>query len=342
MTNFMRREPEAREPMADDVMRSAQLAAALEVSGWPKPGNVHRTADFEDTTFEQFIAGSIALGPQARMAALRGIAAGRKKIDLSQVGAGGIIKRMLEEIRSWHRGGNTHLGTSMLFVPLAISAGYTLAKTSKLGIEDIRRNVGAVMEATTVRDALDVQEAIELLMPKGLGRLRGRRLPDLSGTDARGIIVNKSYTLYEMMRASSSWDNIAREWITGMEISFCCGLPTWLEVREETGSVNVATVHAFLKILSRYPDTFIARKIGLKSEEDIEAAVRVGMVEARRISTKASSILSMGGVMTAEGKRALRDLDGELRTRGNDLNPGTTADLTSSSIMIAMLSGERP
>ena len=68
--------------MADGVMISAQLAAALEVSGWPKPGNVHRMANFEDTTFEQFIAGSIALGPQARMAALRGIEAGRRKIDL--------------------------------------------------------------------------------------------------------------------------------------------------------------------------------------------------------------------------------------------------------------------
>jgi len=328
--------------MADGVMMSAQLAAALEVSGWPKPGNVHRMANFEDTTFEEFIAGSIALGPQARMAALRGIEAGRRKIDLEEVGVGRIIKRMLEDVRSWHRGGNTHLGTSMLIVPLAISAGYTFARTRKLDIEDIRGNVGKVVKATTVQDALDVQEAIELLMPTGLGKLRDRNLPDLSGTDARRIIVKKAYTLYEMMKASSSWDNIAREWITGMEISFCCGLPTWLGVRGETGDVNAATVHTFLAILSKYPDTFIARKVGSKVKEDIELAVKKGLVEARMISAKASSILGMGGVMTGKGMKALRDLDVQLRAKGNDLNPGTTADLTASSIMIAMLSGERP
>jgi triphosphoribosyl-dephospho-CoA synthetase len=49
----------------------------------------------------------------------------------------------------------------------------------------------------------------------------------------------------------------------------------------------------------------------------------------------------MGGILTGEGIRALRALDKELRAK-HDLNPGTTADLTSSSIMIAMLNGERP
>jgi len=338
----MEREPKAHEPIADDVMRSAQLAAALEVSGWPKPGNVHRTADFEDTTFEQFIAGSIALGPQMRRAALRGVEAGEGRIGLEEVGVGKAIGKILEDVRSWHRGGNTHLGTSMLIVPLAISAGYTFARTSKLGIADIRRNAAAVMGATTVQDALDVQRAIGLLMPTGLGKLEDKDLPDLSGKDARRTIVQKAYTLYDMMKASSNWDNIAREWVTRMEISFCCGLPTWLRIKRETGNVNAATVHTFLTILSKYPDTFIARKIGSRTEEDIGKAVRKGLVEATKISSMASRVLSLGGVATGEGIKALRDFDRQLRAKGNDMNPGTTADLTSSSIMIAMLSGERP
>jgi len=328
--------------MADDVMRSAQLAAALEVSGWPKPGNVHRTADFEDTTFEQFIAGSIALGPQIRRAALRGIEAGKGRIGLEEVGVGGIIGEILEDVGAWHRGGNTHLGTCMLIVPLAASAGYTFASTSKLGIADVRGNAAAVMKATTVQDALDVQRAMGLLMPTGLGKLEDKGLPDLSGEGARRTIVEKAYTLYDMMKASSDWDNIAREWVTRMEISFCCGLPTWLRIKRETGNVNVATVNTFLTILSRYPDTFIARKIGSRTEVDIRKAVRTGLVEARKISSMASRALSMGGASNVEGIRALRDFDRQLRARGNEVNPGTTADLTSSSIMIAMLSGERP
>jgi len=323
-------------------MRSAQLAAALEVSGWPKPGNVHRTADFEDTTFEQFIAGSIALGPQVRRAAIRGIEAGKGRIGLEEVGVGEVIGKILEDLRAWHRGGNTHLGTSMLIVPLAASAGYTFASTSKLGIADIRWNAAAVMRATTVQDALDVQRAIGHLMPTGLGRLEDKDLPDLSGEGARRTIVEKAYTLYDMMKASSNWDNIAREWVTRMEISFCCGLPTWLRIKRETGNVNVATVHTFLTILSKYPDTFIARKVGSRTEEDIGKAVRAGLGEARKISSMASKVLSMGGALRSEGVKALMDFDRQLRAKGNELNPGTTADLTSSSIMIAMLSGERP
>jgi len=338
----MEREPKAHEPIADYVMRSAQLAAALEVSGWPKPGNVHRTADFEDTTFEQFIAGSIALGPQIRRAALRGVEAGRGRIGLEEVGVGRSIGKILEDVRSWHRGGNTHLGTSMLIVPLAISAGYTFATTSRLSVADIRRNAAAVMVATTVQDALDVQRAIGLLMPTGLGKLEDEDLPDLSAKGARRTIVQRGYTLYDMMKASSDWDNIAREWVTRMEISFRCGLPTWMRIKREAGNVNEATVHTFLTILSRYPDTFIARKIGSRTEGDVVKAVRKGLVEAKKISTMASRVLSLGGVATAEGIEALRDLDGQLRARGNELNPGTTADLTSSSIMIAMLTGERP
>jgi len=338
----MRREPEAHEPIADDVMRSAQLAAALEVSGWPKPGNVHRAADFEDTTFEQFIAGSIALGPPIRRAALKGVEAGKGRIGLDEVGVGGIIGKILEDVRTWHSGGNTHLGTSMLIVPLAISAGYTFARTSKLDIADIRMNVATVMAATTVQDALDVQRAIGLLKPTGLGKLEDKNLPDLSGKDARRTIVQRAYTLYDMMKASSSWDNIAREWVTSMEISFCCGLPTWLRIKRETGNVNAATVHTFLTILSKYPDTFIARKIGSRTEGDVEKAVRKGLVEAMKISSTASKVLSMGGVTTVEGMKALRDFDRQLRSKGNEMNPGTTADLTSSSIMISILGGERP
>ena len=45
----------------DRIMLIAQLASALEASGTPKPGNVHRNADFHQTSFEHFLAGSIAL-----------------------------------------------------------------------------------------------------------------------------------------------------------------------------------------------------------------------------------------------------------------------------------------
>jgi triphosphoribosyl-dephospho-CoA synthetase len=47
----------------DDLYRCIALSSLLEVSGWPKPGNVHRTNDFLNTRYEHFIAGIIAIQP---------------------------------------------------------------------------------------------------------------------------------------------------------------------------------------------------------------------------------------------------------------------------------------
>ena len=134
----------------DDIMRSAQLAAALEVSGWPKPGNVHRTADYIDMTFEQFIAGSIALGPANREAGFKGMLAGLGKIKIEDIGIGQYIKRSVIDFKAWQLNGNTHLGTCLLFIPLSASAGYTFAQR-----EDI--------EVVAINDLTDAKTLAHLL-----------------------------------------------------------------------------------------------------------------------------------------------------------------------------------
>ena len=47
----------------NDLMRCVNLASLLELSGWPKPGNVHRMQNFKDTRFEHFLAGIAAIQP---------------------------------------------------------------------------------------------------------------------------------------------------------------------------------------------------------------------------------------------------------------------------------------
>ena len=126
---------------ADDVMRCAQLAAAIEVCGWPKPGNVHRTVDFPDTRFEHFIAGAIALGPTMREAALKGMMVGLGKLEIDKVGVGKLVKSAVSDVNKWHKGGNTHLGVSLLFTPLAVAAGLTYSTNGRIEAEDLRGNV---------------------------------------------------------------------------------------------------------------------------------------------------------------------------------------------------------
>ncbi len=61
------------EKIAQEVMNAAQLAASLEVSATPKPGNIHRNADYLPTRFEHFLSGAVALGPSIGEVASQGI-----------------------------------------------------------------------------------------------------------------------------------------------------------------------------------------------------------------------------------------------------------------------------
>jgi triphosphoribosyl-dephospho-CoA synthetase len=67
--------------LVEYIRRSAELAALLEVSGWPKPGNVHRTRDHGDSRFEHFLAGSIALGNSIEAAVFKGIMVAKGRLS---------------------------------------------------------------------------------------------------------------------------------------------------------------------------------------------------------------------------------------------------------------------
>ncbi len=327
------------EELADYVMRCGQLAAALEVCGWPKPGNVHRTADFPDMRFEHFIASSISIGPALREAALRGARAALGEVSVDGIRVGELIKRAIKDMKTWQKGGNTHLGVVMLFVPTSAAAGMVLAKKERIGVEELRSAFARVVGGTTSMDAVHLYEAINLANPGGLGRFLREEAPDLASPEARRELLRRGITLRRVMEVSSGWDDVAREVVEALETSCNVGYPTLTRVYEETGDINVAVVHTYLKILSLRPDTFVARNFGLRYTEDIVRAVELGMSVAREVSRRAGEALRLGGLTTEEGRRAVLELDENLRGRG--INPGTTADLTASSLLVAMLTGLR-
>jgi triphosphoribosyl-dephospho-CoA synthase len=55
------------------VAKIAQIASVLEVSGYPKPGNVHRTQNFTDMVFEDFLISGIVIGDVMKKAANKGV-----------------------------------------------------------------------------------------------------------------------------------------------------------------------------------------------------------------------------------------------------------------------------
>lgn len=318
----------------------ARLAAALEVSGWPKPGNVHRTRDHSDSRFEHFLAGSIALGPSVEAAALRGVMAARGIITMSRAGVGRLIKRAVSDVMSSHSGGNTHLGICLLFIPLSVAAAKTYVEENCFMPENLRENFESIMRSTTPMDTVMVYEAIAMAGSQNeLGSVTGGRAPDIYDSNARRKILDSGITLFDAMMEASSYDTVAKELITSMEVSCNIGFRELTETFNRTGDINTAIVHTFLRILSMFPDTFIARKIGLRKESDIRRAVELGIRETKWISEAAWRILDLGGLTTSKGRAALWGLDERLQSLGKDYSPGTTADLTASSIMIALLSG---
>ena len=323
---------------ADEIMLCAQLAAALEVSGYPKPGNVHRTADFPETRFEDFLADSVALGPPIRRVAWRGLLASMGRLRLDQMQTGKAVKESMDAAVGWHKGGNTHLGAVLLFAPLAAAAGLC-GSLDAINGASLRGNVERSINATTANDATDVFDAISETTPRTLGQLKNDGHGDLSTISGRQS--NMRMRLQEAMRYASGWDGIAAEWATSMEKVFTVGYPTLVEVFARTRDINVAVVHTFLTLLSRFPDTFMARKVGLRETPYIEDAVRVGLEKTKWVAEAAGIALKLGGLASSDGRKEVQLLDARLRMSDGGLNPGTTADLTAGSLLVALLCGWR-
>jgi triphosphoribosyl-dephospho-CoA synthase len=189
----------------------------------------------------------------------------------------------------------------------------------------MRKEVERVMQGTTAKDAVNVYEAISVARP---GSLRPVAELDVNTETSRDEIIRRNISLYRILEMSSSWDNISKELVTGMRVTFEVGHPTFVDTVEQTRDINIATVHTFLTILSKEMDSLVVRKKG----ESV----------ARDLCQRAKEILDAGGLTTGKGKKMTQNLDEELSKQGNKLNPGTTADLTCSSIMVALLEGWRP
>ena len=309
---------------AQHISKCLQLAILLEVSA-EKPGNVNLTSSFEGTTCQHFLASAVAAGPSFQEAANRGIAVAENKLGISEVGLGQLIKTCTADVNAWQRGGNTILGTIMLFVPIAVAAGMTPAdKNCVFDFSVLRKNIDLAVKSTTALDSVHLYEAVDIASPSGLNDA-----PDLDVTDphSKERLIKENVTLFEVFKIASLYDDICSEWVNNYPVTFDFAYPYLME-QLKTKPLNTAVVHTFLKILSERPDTFIARKAG--KEKAVE------------VSSDAKAILELGGLETAKGKKSLAAFDRKLRLSQNKCNPGTTADLTAAALALCTLSGYRP
>jgi triphosphoribosyl-dephospho-CoA synthase len=217
-----------------DVAAAAQLACLLEVSA-PKPGNVSPGRHFHDTSYEDFVASAVAIGPALALAGERPL--------------GATIRSAIEATAHWTRH-NTNLGIVLLLAPLARAACRSGG--------GLRPRVERVLAETTVADAAEVYEAIRLAHPGGLGTA--------SAEDVAGA---PTVTLTAAMGLAAERDSVAREYVTGFGTTFEVGVPALRDARWRGLPWADATVEAYLALLAAVPDTLIARKLGRAEAERI-------------------------------------------------------------------------
>jgi triphosphoribosyl-dephospho-CoA synthase len=308
---------------ARHISKCLQMAILFEVSA-NKPGNVNFVVGFEGTRVEHFLASAVAAAPSFEIAARRGRVVMDDKLKIGEVGVGQLIKDCVMDIDAWQTGGNTLLGTVILFMPIAVAAGMTPMKSNAFDVVALRENIKLVVESTTAEDAVSLYEAIDVAKPSGLNGA-----PDLDVRDAssKARLMNEDVSLFEVFKIAAGYDDVCFEWVNNYPITFDLAYP-YLMNQLKTRGLNTAIIHTFLKVLAERPDTFIARKIG--------------KAKAHEVSMDAAKVLELGGVETPKGRENIVMFDKKLRDSGNDYNPGTTADITAAALALCTLSGYRP
>ncbi len=207
------------------VGQCATLACLLEVAA-PKPGNVHRGADFEDLSLGDFLASAVAIGPAMDRARMEGV--------------GPTVLEAVRATRALCRT-NTNLGTVLLIAPLA---AVPRDRPLEIGIWE-------VLGGLTPADAQNTYEAIRLAAPGGLGRVEEH---DVAGPPPDDLL--------DAMRAAAGRDTVARQYVSSFADVLEKAVPWLIESIERGCTLPDAIVHLHVRLMADLPDSLIARKCG--------------------------------------------------------------------------------
>lgn len=209
-------------------------------------------------------------------------------------------------------GTNTNLGIVLLAAPLALAA-------EREPPGSLRDALGAVLSGLDRHDAALAFHAIALANPAGLGR-----------TAAHDVHDAPEITLLAAMETAAGRDRVAHQYASRYEDIFATGLPTlatalgplrpWAVAldRATQDALEAATTAVHMAFLTAFPDSHIARKHGIEIAERVQREAAALVAEDR-----------------GADHAALLAFDASLKARG--LNPGTTADLTVTTLFAARL-----
>ncbi|WP_323735443.1 triphosphoribosyl-dephospho-CoA synthase [Methanosphaera sp. ISO3-F5] len=295
-----------------NIAQLGEIATLLEVSAYPKPGNVHRTQDFNDMIYEDFLISGTVLRESLEIVAYNASKYYPNLLDKIQIG-----DAILQSIRTTKKlvNTNTNLGISMLLIPISAGCG---ALEHEESIYNLPKMVDIIMKNTRSEDAVALTKAIILAQPGGLDNKTTKY--DVNNKNTIDDIINNNINLYDLFKLSSKYDKISYELINGLPIISEIGYPTYCKY-EQQYSKNDVTLETYLTLLSKVPDTLINRKYG----EEV----------AKDVTQRAKEILENTEIATPERFEEITTFDKYLRE--NKYNPGTTADFTAASLFVGLV-----
>jgi len=218
----------------------------------------------------------------------------------------GVGRAIYEAVVATHNtvGHNTNLGILLLLGPLAaVPLSIALAD----GLPDI-------LNGLTVEDADWAFRAIRIAEPGGLGKAESQDVSD-----------SPTETLLECMQLAADRDLIACQYVTTFDDVLKTGVDWLLKSASNIPEVKRIGWVA-LRLMAVHGDSLVARKCGLAASLELQQ--------------RAAGVLEAGWPHTGQSEVQWQTLDKWLRSDGNQLNPGTTADMIAAIVFAAIRSGQ--
>jgi triphosphoribosyl-dephospho-CoA synthase len=211
-------------------------------------------------------------------------------------------RRILEAVRATRRAvaTNTNLGIVLLSAPVI--------RAAEIAGGTLRSNLDTVLGGMDMDDAKAVFEAIVTGDPGGLGEAENdvRQEPKVGLLDA--------------MREAADRDMIARQYVTGFRDVFDVGLAA-VEAALARGEAGMwPAIFAYMAFLSGFPDSHVMRNHGADF--------------ANRTRQEAIAVRAELDACSAESSRLHLLMEFDRRLKAGGINPGTSADLTVTSLLV--------
>ncbi|MCS7232755.1 MAG: triphosphoribosyl-dephospho-CoA synthase [Synergistetes bacterium] len=230
--------------------------------------------------------------------------------------------------------------SSVLFFPIALCAEIgrreeleaIFGKLRKIGVEAERRMFEVTGGVNTQKGLLFLFGIIsasvgymlgkgESITPEGISMRVREICKGIVEKDLSGLHLKKSLTRGESLYIKYGIKGIRGEVEKGLPTVINYGLPALIEAKKAGLNDNDAIVHTLLAIMQVAEDTNVIGRFSLEALEEVRG--------------KAKNVMSMGGMLTEEGRKAIFEMDEDFKRRG--ISPGGSADLAAATFFIYLL-----